>query len=75
MNITRWEEFKEAGEPVEITLRASEWMYVRDYIVFCHEQLCVPCANQMMHKAIVSLDAAVATYGQDRLFDQSHADD
>jgi hypothetical protein len=71
MKIIQWETFKEANDPVQITLRASEWMYVRDYLVFCHDHVGVPCASQMMHNSVKSLDAAVATYNQDRLFDAS----
>lgn len=69
--VPAWENFGNAQDMVRLDLRAHEWMYVRDYIKMCHEFMGVHCMSQKMCDSLHSFDTALATYGQDKLFDES----
>jgi hypothetical protein len=71
MIIQDWFAYKDANEPMSLTLRAAEWQYIRDYIAGCHEAIQIPCACEDMHSSLVAFDIAVSEYSKDKLFDQS----
>jgi hypothetical protein len=51
--------------PVTITLRASEWYDIHQYISACHGQAGIPCRDQEMHDALHSLQSELIAAGQE----------
>jgi hypothetical protein len=50
---------------VTITLRASEWYDINQYITVCHNHVCINCRDQDMHDVLHSLQSELIAAGQE----------